>query len=224
MLVSRPVDIELCVPPVLPKRNWCVTCNQSIKQNTAWRQRKLSVFKMHPTPAIHYPISHSQGTIRFTVYIKPWSVCHSWKSLGKQKNKIDEINKWNNPSHTVLERYIFTHESQKFITLSAYSIPHNHILSCILLSCLYSITMLAMHKTGIRVLMVSCLNSMVKGDEISIKKEIKYVRVVFLCGWKKMSRVSVQHYFTDEKTGHELVTKLLRGSIYCCLQGELPEL
>lgn len=42
--------------------------------------------------------------------------------------------------------------------------------------------MLTMHKTGIRVLMVSCLNSMVKGDEISIKKEIKYVRVVFLCG------------------------------------------
>lgn len=179
---------------------------------------------MHPTPAIHYPISHSQGTTRFTVCIKPWSVCHSWKLLGKQKNKIDEINKWNNPSHTVLERYIFTHESQKFITLSAYSIPHNHILSCILLSCLYSITMLAMHKTGVRVLMVSCLNPMVEGDGISIKKEIKYVRVVFLYGWKKMSRVSIQHCFTDEKTGHELVTKLVWGSIYRCLQGELPEL
>lgn len=165
---------------------------------------------MHPTPAIHYPISHSQGTTRFTVCIKPWSVCHSWKSLGKQKNKIDEINKWNNPSHTVLERYIFTHESQKCITLSAYSIPHNHILLCILLSCPYSITMLAMHKTDICILMVSCLNSM----RLSIKQEIKYVRAVFLCGWKNISRVSVQQYFIAEKTRHELVTKLLLGSIY----------
>lgn len=124
-----------------------------------------------PTPTIHYPISHTQGTTRFTVCIKPRSVCHSQKSLGKQKNKIDEINKWNNPSHMVLERYIFIHESLKFITLSACSILHHHILSCSLLSCLCRVTVLGMHKTCVLVLMVSCLQSMLEVDGISIKNQ-----------------------------------------------------